>query len=81
MEKRKRATLGRLLAAAFFVAMVMGPGPGVYLVNPDPADPDATVAVLGMPVIYLWSVFWFLVQAVVVITAYVVLWRDAEEAA
>ena len=43
----------------------MGTGPGLYLVNPNPADPDATFTFLGVPKIYAWAVLWFFVQAAV----------------
>ena len=32
-------------ASIFALALVMGPGPGLYLVNPAPGDPASTVAV------------------------------------
>ena len=58
--------------------MVMGPGPGLYLVNPDPGDLAGTFTLLGIPVIYLWALFWSLVQAIVVLVAYVFLWSEEE---
>lgn len=70
----KRRVLGVVLSAVFVLAMVMGCGPGLYLINPDPAEPSATFTVLGMPVVYVWAVFWFGVQAGVVLVAYFMLW-------
>jgi hypothetical protein len=64
-----------VLSLIFAAAMFMGPGPGLYLVNPDRGDPQATFAIAGVPVLYLWALFWFLVQAAVVIVAYATLWR------
>jgi len=72
---RKRLTIA--LSVIFALAIVMGAGPGMYLVNPDADDPDATFTFLGMPVIYAWVTFWFLVQAVVVLVAYFRLWDGA----
>ena len=75
-NQRRNSKLGRILTCVFLFALVMGPGPGIYLVNPDPADP-ATCIFLGMPVIYVWAVFWFFVQAVVIVVAYFRLWDNA----
>jgi hypothetical protein len=73
---QRRRGLAILLGTAFALAMVMGPGPGLYLVNPDPADPQATYAIAGVPILYLWAVFWFGVQAGVVLIAYFTLWNN-----
>ena len=35
--KRKRLTI--VLSLIFCLALVMGAGPGIYLINPDPSDP------------------------------------------
>jgi hypothetical protein len=72
---RKRLTI--TLSVIFALAVVMGAGPGVYLVNPDADNPDATFTFLGMPVIYAWVTFWFLVQAIVVLVAYYRLWGSS----
>ena len=76
-----RRKLAAVLGLVFLFAMLMGPGPGLYLVNPDPADPNARFFFFGMPVVYVWAVFWFFVQAAVVVIAYVRLWDDRNEAA
>ena len=80
---REPASNGKLLAfvlsSVFLCAMVMGAGPGIYLINPDPADPNARVAFLGMPVVYVWVAFWFSVQAAVVLIAYFALWDRGEQ--
>jgi hypothetical protein len=70
--------LGWLLFGLFVFALVMGPGPGSALINPDPADPEARRFILGMPVVYAWAVLWYGVQAACVLIAYVKLWRDDE---
>lgn len=72
----KRKRLAVALGAVFVLALVMGPGPGLYLVNPDPSDAGARFTFLGMPVVYVWAVFWFFVQAAVVVVAYLTVWRD-----
>ena len=69
-----RKTLTVVLSLVFLLAMVMGTGPGIYLINPDPTEPNVDCSFLGVPVIYGWAVFWFLVQAVVVLIAYFRLW-------
>lgn len=61
--------------AVFTLAMVMGPGPGLHLINPDPADPQARFTVSGVPIIYLWGVFWYGIQIAVILTAYYAIWR------
>lgn len=67
--------LAAILAAVMLFALFMGPGPGIYLVNPDPADPEAIRFVFGMPILWVWAVFWFLVEAACVAVAYTLLWR------
>lgn len=73
MSKRQ---LGWGLAGLFVLALVMGPGPGLYLVNPDPNDPESVRTMLGLPIIYAWGLVWFAVQAFVLIVAYFTVWRD-----
>ncbi|MEZ4702045.1 MAG: hypothetical protein R2834_17055 [Rhodothermales bacterium] len=79
-EKRKR--LGLILTVAMVFAMLMGPGPGLRLINPDINDPNATYIVGGIPIVYAWGLFWFAVQVAIVMIAYFSLWRhdDAVEA-
>ena len=78
---RKRSRLGVILFVIFVLALVMGPGPGIYLVNPVPGEPATRV--LGMPVVYLWAISWFFVQLAVVVVAYCTLWsrQDTRDAA
>lgn len=66
-------TLGWIVAGVFAVAMLMGTGPGVLLVN----NPD--VRWFGLPVIYVWGLLWYAVQIGCVVTAYFKLWPDEEE--
>ena len=69
-----RRKLTAILSGIFMFSIIMGPGPGLYLVNPDGAD--AGVSFLGAPILYAWAVFWFLVQAVVIVVAYFTLWQE-----
>jgi len=59
--------------------MFMGPGPGLRFVNPEPNASGDALLFLGLPVIYAWGLFWYGVQAAVVITASVTLWKSDEE--
>ena len=65
------------MALIFVFALVMGAGPGINLVNPNPADPAARLTILGgIPVIYAWVLLWYAVEAAVAVTAYFFLWKD-----
>jgi hypothetical protein len=70
-----RSRLRNVLAAVFLVAMVMGPGPGLYLVNPD-AEGGPPPTWFGMPVLYVWALMWFVVLASVLVVAHLRLWSD-----
>jgi len=63
----------------FVLALVMGPGPGIYLINPDPGDPEALRSIFGMPIIYVWASFWFIVQASAVALSYFLIWKSSPE--
>ena len=63
------------LVFVFVAAIVMGSGPGLRLINPDPADPNAVFTVLGLPKIYAWGLLWYGVQLVVILTAYFRIWE------
>ena len=77
-SKQKRLTI--ILSTIFFIAIMAGLGPGLALINPDPADPNARFIIFGLPLIYVWAVFWFIVQASVVVVAYFCLWgKDTED--
>lgn len=71
--------LARLLIVTFIFAVAMGAGPGVYLVNPDPTDPEARRFVGGLPIVYAWGIFWFGIQASCVVIAYCRLWRASPD--
>ena len=76
---RHRRRLTKVLAGLFALAVVMGPGPGVYLVNPDPGDPHTTTTIATIPILYLWALCWFVVQASVVVVAYFYLWDSSPD--
>ena len=71
--------LSIILTLVFILAMVMGPGPGVYLINPSPEHEGPAPTLIGLPIVYAWAVLWFGVQAVVLVTAYFTVWADQEE--
>lgn len=71
---RTKSRLPVILLLVFTFALFMGPGPGIYLVNPVPGEPGTRRVVLGMPIVYVWAVSWFFVQLAVVLIAYVKLW-------
>ena len=46
---------GLVLFAVFALAMVMGPGPGLRLINPEPNAARESLLILGVPVVYALS--------------------------
>lgn len=67
--ERKRRRLGVLLALVFAAALLLGPGPGILLVNtPRP--------ILGLPAVYAWGLLWYVVEVGVVIAAYRYVWTE-----
>ncbi len=68
-----RLKLGWILAAVFALAMVMGAGPGILLVN----QPTTW---FGLPRLYVWGMFWCAVEVVVVMAAYLFVWQTHDEA-
>ena len=74
-----KTQLSKILALIFVFATVMGPGPGLYLVNPSQEE-EVPATILGMPALFAWAVFWFIVQGGVVIVAYKELWTKEEVA-
>lgn len=67
----RRLRLG--LVVAFVFALLMGAGPGLYLVN-DYAASGGTI--LGMPALYAWAVGWCAVESAIVLIAYLKVWRS-----
>ena len=66
-----RRRLSILLTVAFVLAMLLGVGPGVALVN----RPES---VLGLPILYVWGLLWFAVHVAIATTAYIYLWSSAD---
>ncbi len=75
-EKNDRgiSKTAKILTTIFAVAMFMGAGPGLRLINPDASNPDAVYTFLGLPVIYAWAILWYLVMAILILTAYFKIW-------
>jgi hypothetical protein len=69
----------RLLILLFLLAMVMGSGPGLYLVNPNINDPNATFTLGGLPTIYAWGLLWYAVQLGVIFRAYTTYWKQGDD--
>ncbi len=67
-----RLRLGWILAAIFALAMILGAGPGVLLVN-QPAT------WFGLPRLYVWGMFWCAVEIAVVVAAYLFVWKSGDE--
>ena len=78
---RRRRHLAVLLSCLFLLTMVMGAGPGLHLVNPDPGDPAAAFTVGGLPTLYAWGLVWYGAQLAVILVAYFKLWRSSENGA
>lgn len=68
-------TKGRLLTVIFLLALVLGPGPGAELIDGTADSPNIW---LGVPALYLWVVFWFLVMAACIVTAAFTVWKDTD---
>lgn len=76
MTKIQKRRLSAGLTAIFLLALIMGPGPGNGLVRSPSGEGPAQL--LGVPLLYAWTVFWFLVMASVVVTAAAYLWSDQD---
>ena len=74
-KESKRGKLATLLIVIFLFAMVMGPGSGSLLINPHGSEPNFW---FGMPALYVWAVFWFLVEAGVILIAAMLIWRKED---
>ncbi|MDA0350111.1 MAG: hypothetical protein O3C20_22230 [Verrucomicrobia bacterium] len=64
------------LSGIFLFALIMGPGPGLYFINGHAAEGGT---ILGLPPLYFWAVTWFVIEALVVITAYLTIWKNKPE--
>ncbi|QDS91010.1 hypothetical protein EC9_52290 [Rosistilla ulvae] len=61
-------TLSILAAAIVVLALLMGVGPGVLLVN-------RPSMFLGLPLVYSWGIGWYFVMCAVAIVSYRWIWR------
>ncbi|MDO5552619.1 MAG: hypothetical protein Q4G68_02545 [Planctomycetia bacterium] len=75
MNPKENKGLKYLLYALFIVAVTMGTGPGVLLIN----DPVNVRTVFGVPILYAWVVFWYLVMTAIIIAAYRTIWRESPD--
>ncbi|MFC2076936.1 hypothetical protein ACFLT7_07625 [candidate division KSB1 bacterium] len=64
----KRMSLGKWLVIIYVASLLMSNGPGVLLVN-------RPVLILGLPLIYIWAIFWWLFQMTLVLIAYFRVWK------
>jgi len=71
-----RKQLSILLVCIFAIAVTMGSGPGIRLINPDITDPEAVFTIWGLPKIYVWGLWWYAVQLGAILLAYFKLWKD-----
>ena len=67
---QKRKKLSWFLAALFVFALIMGPGPGMLLIN----QPRSF---LGLPQLYAWGLLWYAVEVGIVTAAYLFVWSPA----
>lgn len=73
MPAESSKTLGIVLTVVFVVALILGPGPGMYLANR--AEP-----LFGLPALYVWGLLWYVVEVTVVILAFLLVWPRANSA-
>ncbi|MBD28140.1 MAG: hypothetical protein CMO38_02700 [Verrucomicrobiaceae bacterium] len=75
-KESKRGKLATALIVIFLFALVMGPGPGSLLINQHGSEPKFW---LGMPALYVWAVFWFFVEAGVILIAAQFIWKKEDK--
>ena len=68
-----------LLVVLFLLAVFLGAGPGIHLVNPDASDPAASFTTFGLPTIYVWGLLWYFVELGVILVAYFRFWHSPDE--
>ncbi len=68
-----------LLTALFLLAVFMGAGPGLHLINPDLTDPHVQLTTFGLPIIYVWGLFWYVIQFAVIVIAYRFVWSQRDD--
>lgn len=79
MEDSKKKRLAVYLSVAMVFTMLMGPGPGLRLINPDIDSASPSFTVVGIPIIYVWGLFWFVIQVAITIVAYYTVWNEQDE--
>ena len=75
-----KRTLTRWLIGVFVVALLMGPGPGIYLISAKTTGNASGLTLWGMPIVYVWAVFWATVMWGAVLVAYTKLWIEEDDA-
>ncbi len=69
----QRRKIGIVLTVVFTAALLMGPGPGMVIAN-------RPVTWFGLPALYVWGLGTYLVEVVVVVLAYRLVWNtDADD--
>jgi hypothetical protein len=71
------SNLAKILSAIILLGTLMGAGPGLSLASPAP-DASQPATVFGIPVLYAWVAFWFLVQAAAIFVASEKLWKPQD---
>jgi len=61
------------VTGAILLALIMGPGPGILLVN------TAKPVLGGFPAIYLWGLFWYGIELLTVVYAFLYVWDQTDE--
>jgi hypothetical protein len=69
MNKAEKKKTFRRLLILFAFSYLMSNGPGLMLVN-------KPVLVGGMALLYVWALFWAIVQIGIIMYAYFKLWKD-----
>ncbi len=67
-DQSSRRKLGVAVTIVFVVALIMGPGPGVMLVQ--------ETSFMGFPAVYAWGLFWYAVEVIAVVVAFFFVWKD-----
>jgi hypothetical protein len=69
MNKAEKKKTFRRLLILFAITYLLSNGPGLLLVN-------KPVLVGGMALLYVWALFWAIVQIGIILYAYFKLWKD-----
>ena len=72
MNKSEKKKLFRRLLILFAFTYLLSNGPGLLLVN-------KPVLVCGMALLYVWALFWAIVQIGIILFAYFKLWKDEDD--